>query len=192
MVNHEVIVETMTRRFDDIFDWAGLQVRKLVTKTYPNGVFILDVGAGQGKYRVLLADYPHVNAVEVFPRYVEDNKLRELYGHVHVQDVVEFVNDVHDTYLFGVLVIMGDVLEHLTRDDAQRVLQRFRDAADDVIVVVPYEYPQDEEDGNVHQRHLQDDLTPELMEEIYPELTLVAVEARDDKPFKGIYRWRRE
>lgn len=192
-MNHEAIVKTMTRRFDEIFDWAGLRVRELITKSYPDclDTFIIDVGAGQGKYRILLADYPYMDAVEVFPPYVDDNHLRELYRHVHVSNVVNFLDEVSDEYLRFTIIIMGDILEHLTRSDAQAVLKRFRTHVDDIIVIVPYEYPQGEEDGNVHQAHLQDDLTPEIMAQVYPELTLVAGELRNEKPFKGIYRWRR-
>ena len=190
---HDAVVDTMTRRFDDIFDWAGLCVRQLITASYPDrpDTFIIDVGAGQGKYRVLLADYPYMDAVEVFPPYVEGNRLLELYRHVHVKNVINFLDEATEEYLHHTVVIMGDILEHLTRDDAKSVLEQFCAHVDDIIAIVPYEYPQGEEDGNVHQAHLQDDLTPEIMGQVYPELTLVAVEARDEKPFKGIYRWRR-
>jgi hypothetical protein len=129
--------------------------------------------------------------VEVFEPYVNDNRLRELYYAVFVQDIRDFVREASRDFLVDLVVVMGDVLEHLTRDDAQRVLQELTECVAEIIVVVPYEYPQGEEDGNVHQEHLQDDLTVEIMARDYPELTLLEVEVRDDKPFKGIYRWRR-
>ncbi len=191
MVNHEAILNALTGRSKEIFDWAGHRVRELITMKYPPDTRILDVGAGQGKYRVLLTEYEYVYAVEVFEPYVEENNLRALYHKVYVQDVREFIDDYGYAFLKGMVVIMGDVLEHLTLDDAQSVLDELRNYVEEIIVVVPYEYPQDEEDGNVHQRHLQDDLTVESMTRDYPELTLLEVEVRDDKPFKGIYRWRR-
>lgn len=191
-MNHEAIVETISRRFDEIFDWAGLRVRQLITELHPPDTTIIDVGAGQGKYRALLTEYENVDAVEVFELYVENNKLRELYRCVYVCDVVDFVQySASQERLEDAVVVMGDVLEHLTREDAQLVLTYLKAWAREIVVVVPYEYPQDEEDGNVHQRHLQDDLTVDTMAKDYPELTLVDVEIRDDKPFKGIYRWRR-
>lgn len=191
MVNHEAIVNVISERSKEIFDWAGHRVREMITMLYPPDTRIFDVGAGQGKYRALLPEYEYVYAVEVFEPYVNDNKLHDLYHKVHVQDVRDFVKEYGHAYLTGVVVILGDVLEHLTLVDAQQVLARLYAHASEVIVVVPYEYPQDEEDGNVHQRHLQDDITVESMTRDYPELTLVEVEVRDDKPFKGIYRWRR-
>lgn len=190
-MNSDAVLDVIAKRSKEIFDWAGHRVRELITMKYPPDTRILDVGAGQGKYRVLLPEYEHVYAVEVFEPYVDTNNLRELYHEVFVQDVRDFVNERGHAFLFDMVVVMGDVLEHLTRDDARVVLNELRAHVTEIIVVVPYEYPQGEEDGNVHQEHLQDDLTVELMAREYPELTLVDVEVRDDKPFKGIYRWRR-
>lgn len=192
MVNHEVILNIIAERHKEIFDWAGHRVREMITMLYPPDTRILDVGAGQGKYRALLPEYEAVDAVEVFEPYVEQNNLRELYRYVYVCDVTSFVgSSAFPGRVNNAVIIMGDVLEHLSLYHAQFVLECFRAYASEVIVVVPYEYPQDEEDGNVHQRHLQDDLTVESMTRDYPELTLLEVEVRNDKPFKGIYRWRR-
>lgn len=191
MINHEVILNIIADRHKEIFDWSGHHVREMITMLYPPDTRILDVGAGQGKYRVLLPEYEYIWAVEVFEPYVTGNRLREIYHNVIVQDVRDFINESGYSFLSGMVVIMGDVLEHLTRDDAQYVLRELRRYnVEEIIVVVPYEYPQDEEDGNVHQAHLQDDLTVESMTRDYPELTLLEVEVRNDKPFKGIYRWR--
>lgn len=192
MVNHEAIGVTVSERFSEIFDWAGLRVREMISMVHPPNTHIIDVGAGQGKYRVLLPEYEAVDAIEVFEPYVEQNNLRALYRNVYVSNVVDWV-DASGTWqqVDDAVVIMGDVLEHLTYDDAYRVICYLCTWAREIIAVVPYEYPQDEEDGNVHQRHLQDDLTVDVMAKAYPQLTLVDVELREDKPFKGIYRWRR-
>lgn len=191
-MNSDAIIALIASRHKEIFDWAGHRVREMITMKYPSDMRILDVGAGQGKYRALLPEYEYVYGVEVFEPYVEDNRLRDLYFKVFNEDIREFVDTVGYVFLSGIVVILGDVLEHLTRADAQEVLRKLRHYnAEDIIVVVPYEYPQGEEDGNVHQEHLQDDLTVELMAREYPELVLVDVEVRDDKPFKGIYQWRR-
>jgi hypothetical protein len=192
VVNYEAIINLLTERSKEIYDWAGHRVREMITMKYPPDTRILDVGAGQGKYRVLLSEYEYVYAVEVFEPYVEDNRLRDLYFNVFVEDIRDFVDNHGPSFICDLVVVMGDVLEHLTRDDAREVLAKLRQHnAEEIIVVVPYEYPQGEEDGNVHQEHLQDDLTVELMAREYPELTLVDVEVRDDRPFKGIYQWRR-
>jgi hypothetical protein len=176
----------------EIYDWAGLWVKDYVLTNYGPDANILDVGAGQGKYRLLLRTYPNVDACEIWEPTVEREGLRDLYRTVHVGDVVDLTASSDWDYYGYNLMIMGDVLEHMTRDAARTVLERVERAGADVIVVVPYVYPQDEEDGNVYQRHLQDDLTPELMAGLYPQLRLVALETRDFKPFKGIYVGRVE
>lgn len=192
VVNHEAILNLVSDRHKEIYDWAGHRVREMITMLYPPETRIFDVGAGQGKYRALLPEYENVYAVEVFEPYVEQNNLRELYTHVYVCDVFDFVHySASQEKLEDAVVVMGDVLEHLTYDDARQVLAVIFQHAVEVIVVVPYEYPQGEEDGNVHQEHLQDDLTVESMTRDYPELTLLEVEVCNGRPFKGIYRWRR-
>lgn len=171
-------------RVADTYDWAGLLVRDYVFEHHGPDASILDVGAGQGKYRILLRVYPNVDACEVWEPTVERENLRELYRHVFVRDFVELTASPWWSESDYDLVIMGDVLEHMTVEAAQLTLDRVEG---DVVVIVPFMYPQDEEDGNVYQRHIQDDLTPELMTTRYPTLRLVALETRSWRPFKGIY-----
>lgn len=186
------IVDAGMKHYDAIFDWAGPKVRRLVIDAHPDRqeTYVLDVGAGQGKYRVLLADYPNVDGVEVWESSVSQNNLDLIYRTIQVADVVDLVDEGQLPDWYDVM-ILGDVLEHLTVERAQSTLRGLYELCDDVIVVVPYEYPQDEEDGNLYQIHRQDDLTVELMVQRYPELTLVAVQVdHNGKPFKGIYRRR--
>lgn len=171
----------------EVFDWAGRNVGRYVLDHYRVDTRVLDVGAGQGKYRELLGTYPDVDACEIFEPYVDEHNLRSTYRKVHVCDVYDLVRtDRWDDRDYD-LVIMGDVLEHLPRDRARYVVDRVLDVDADVIVIVPYQYPQDEEHGNVYQRHVQDDLTPELVAIAYPSLRLLALETRDWRPFKGMY-----
>lgn len=174
-------------RVAEIYDWAGLFVKDYVLTHYGVNDQLLDVGAGQGKYRILLRTYPNVDACEIWEPTVESEGLRDVYRSVYVGDVLNLTaSSDWSSYSYN-LVIMGDVLEHMTVDDARLVLRRVLDGGADVIVVVPYAYPQDAEDGNEYQRHIQDQLTPELMATTYPDLELVALETRSWKPFKGIY-----
>jgi len=174
-------------RFDEVYDWAGLRVADYVRAHYDTAARIMDVGAGQGKYRLLLRDYPDFDACEVWEPTAREEHLDELYRHVFVRDFVDLTATTWWSDGRYDLVIMGDVLEHMSVTDAQLVLLRTRSFGADVVVVVPYDYPQDEEGGNVYQRHIQDDLTPELMAATYPSLRLIALETRDHRPFKGIY-----
>lgn len=171
----------------EVYDWAGMFVMELVRATrMPHDTTVLDVGAGQGKYGYLLHDYT-VDAVEVWEPYVELNDLANVYRDVYVTDVYVFISRLTRRYD---VVIFGDVLEHLTTRSAQFVLEKTLAVSDEVIVVVPYLYAQGPEHGNDHQRHLQADLTPEVMTRRYPRLELVALETRNFCPFKGVYRGR--
>lgn len=184
-MNHE--------RWQAIHDWAGLLVRRWMIQHHdPNETTVLDVGAGWGKYRELLPEYAKMDAVEVWRPTVDDEDLRVRYRNVFATDVYELVRSPGWLESYYDVVILGDVLEHLTRERAQTTLSRVRERCDDVIVVLPYLYAQDEEDGNPYQVHRQDDLTPELVAAEYPELRLVAVETRDWRPFKGLYVRRGE
>lgn len=175
----------------EVYDWAGLRVRQMITMHHdPDETPILDVGAGQGKYARLLPEYPDIDAVEVWEPSVERYGLWDLYRVVWPFDVLELVSNQFwqnrpDRYRFAIL---GDVLEHLKAEEAEKTLRYLRRRCDEIIVVVPYLYPQGAEDGNEHQRHLQDDLTPEVMAVRYPDLKLIALETRDGRPFKGLYR----
>lgn len=187
------MVGTVVLDWREVYDWAGLRVSSMVRAEYPPATTeILDVGAGQGKYRRLLQEYPHVDACELWQPYVDEYELTKLYRSVYACNVVNLVRS--DVYSWASVpydvTIFGDVLEHLTPAHAQFVLRSVYARCHDVIVVVPYLYEQGPEHGNVYQRHLQDDLTPELMTRRYPELRLIAVETRDDRPFKGLYRRR--
>lgn len=174
----------------EIWDWAGIFVRDLVVATRdPATATILDVGAGQGKYARLLAEFT-CDAVEAWQPTVDEWMLHQFYRTVFVEDVFDLVLDDRWNELRYDVIIFGDVLEHLTVTQARVVLDHALARASEVIVVVPYLYAQGAEHGNDFQRHLQPDLTPEVVASRYPELELVALETRNFTPFKGIYRGR--
>jgi hypothetical protein len=132
------------------------------------GISILDVGAGCGTYSDLLrGDFPNMDALEIFTPYIEQFNLRAKYNNVIVGDITDFDISKYE-YL-----IMGDVLEHLSVSDAQSIINKIQ--ANDILslVAVPYNYEQGTYMGNVHETHLQPDLTPELVAERYPSLKLL-------------------
>lgn len=178
-------------RWNAIHDWGGLLVRDWIINTYndkdPDSIEILDVGTSWGKYRELFPEYPNIDGIEVWPDTVNRESLETRYRKLLNMDVSDYIT-IYTNYYD--IVILGDVLEHMTVENAQLVLSHFYKHSDSVLVVVPYLYEQDEEEGNPYQAHLQDDLTPELMASRYPDLSLVALETRNFEPFKGLYVWR--
>lgn len=187
----------MSFTWNEIFDWAGLNVRDIINAEFDPGSNILDVGAGQGKYRILLNRFARVDGVEIHERTIADNCLHALYRSVYCGNITNYIKKFESARRGELLgystydaIIFGDVLEHLEIDDAQDVVNRALKIADDVFVIVPYLYPQEPHDDNEHQRHIQDDLTPEIMFTRYPGLRLVMLESHGGEPFKGIYRGR--
>ena len=125
---------------------------------------ILDVGACDGKWRRLLPEY-RMDAVEAFEPHCDH--LRQLYDSVFCTDVAAFDYDRYD------LIIFGDVIEHMDVPTAQRVLRYAWPRCRDLIVGVPYLYPQDAFGGNPWEEHKQPDLTAEIFAERYPELDVL-------------------
>jgi 2-polyprenyl-3-methyl-5-hydroxy-6-metoxy-1,4-benzoquinol methylase len=132
-------------------DWVLKRVLELNPKN------IVDVGAGAGTYAQLLRPIlPDAifTAIEIYPKNIEQYKLHDLYDQVLCMDVREMFSFGKETDL----VIFGDVLEHMDRDDAMFVwnLAR-RDVKYGIISMPIIHYPQGEVDGNVHETHVVDD-----------------------------------
>lgn len=131
---------------------------------------ILDVGACDGVWADLLRDKlrrSQLVAVEAFRPNAE--ALWEKYGTVCCIRIQDFKYPRG----FYKLAIFGDVIEHMSVEDAQAVLEYAADRCEDIVVAVPFLYKQGELYGNPFEVHIQDDLTPELMAERYPMLELL-------------------
>ena len=129
---------------------------------------ILDVGAGSGVYCDLLRhNFANIDALEIFPQYIEMFNLRGKYKRVHLGDIRAFNIDTYD------YIIMGDILEHLSYGDALKVLDKINVGNKKALIAVPYLYVQGEEFGNIYETHLQPDLTRDIMKIRYPMLHLL-------------------
>lgn len=141
------------------YDYGKPEVVAWISGSFPLESSILDVGAGDGKWRYLLRKYPNMDAVEAY-----EPNLQWLTGYRRTfhTDIRDFRYDWYD------LIIFGDVLEHLSVKDAQAVLDYAWPRCRDVVIAVPFLYEQGAIYGNQYEVHIQDDLTPELFEERYP------------------------
>jgi hypothetical protein len=132
---------------------------------------ILDIGAGCGTYSDLLRGYGYkMHAVEIWEPYIKQYDLNNKYSCVYKENILKMPFDLLDTYDF---FILGDVLEHLSVEDAQCLMNFLKIKGKRYLVAVPYVMEQGEYEGNVHEAHLQPDLTPENMLERYPDLELL-------------------
>lgn len=120
----------------------------------------LDVGCGSGTYAKM---FPNIEwtGVEVWEPYVEKYSLNSLYKTLFVQDVKAWDSDDHFDVCF-----LGDVLEHMTAEEAMLLHTKCRRLADTVIISIPIgHYPQDEYEGNPYERHVTDNWTDEKVKE---------------------------
>lgn len=130
---------------------------------FPAGAEILDVGACDGIWRQLLPEYT-MDAVEIHAPNAD-----RLHGYRKVfrRDVDGLPYEHYD------LILFGDVIEHMDVEKAQRVLAYARPRCRDMVVAVPFLYPQDAFGGNPWEKHLQPDLTAEIFAARYPGFSVL-------------------
>jgi hypothetical protein len=142
------------------------EIKTFLYQRYLKHIRILDVGPGCGTYSDLLRNrFKNIDAVEIFAPNIDKFNLAQKYVKIYHGDVCDFEHFHNYT-----LVIMGDILEHLTIENAQALLKRI---TCDVLVAVPYTLPQGPVGGNDHETHIQDDLTHEIVMERYKDLKLL-------------------
>lgn len=134
-----------------------------IRENFTAGTEILDVGACDGIWRQLLPEYT-MDAVEIHGPNAD--RLHS-YRKVFRRDV-----DGLD-YVHYDLIIFGDVIEHMDVEKAQRVLAYARPRCRDMVVAVPFLYPQDAFGGNPWEKHLQPDLTAEIFAARYPGFSVL-------------------
>jgi hypothetical protein len=118
------------------------------------------VGAGQGVYLNLIRDSlgedVKINAVEVWPPYIEQFNLRNRYDNLFDIDVRDMESFDYD------LVILGDVLEHMPEPDAIKLWDRISKEAKYAIISIPIiHYHQDAINGNPYEVHVDEDWNTE-------------------------------
>lgn len=135
-------------------------------ENFPQDTQILDVGAGSGGYADLLRNYfKHIDGIEIHEPYIHDFNLKSKYNNLFLGDIRTFDFTAYD------YIIMGDVLEHLSVEDAKSLIAKIESNKICLMVAVPYLYPQGAAYDNIHETHLQPDLTHHLFLERYPCMT---------------------
>lgn len=130
---------------------------------FANDIQILDVGCGSGGYFELLnLYYPNIDGIEIYPNYVQMFNLDTKYRRLIIGDILQ--QDLTEWEYF----IMGDVIEHLSYEEALQLIEKIHKSGRFMMVAVPYLFKQDEEYGNIHEIHKQPDLTKEIFLERYP------------------------
>lgn len=141
---------------------------------------VLDIGIGRGKYGLLTREYCDeviVDGVEAWPEYITDIQ-RAIYRNIFTEDIVKMDLSKLEDYD---LVLMIDVIEHLTKEDGMRIINSLKTQ---FIISTPIE------DYRAHyDNHFEDHISHWTTEDFsqYPFVdcstklsTIVLLDARDD------------
>jgi hypothetical protein len=143
--------------------WAQQKIIEL------NPTTVLDVGAGQGTYLNLIRDGlgagVMVNAVEVWQPYIDQFNLLNRYDKLFPIDVRDMDNFAYD------LVILGDVLEHMSESDALILWEKISKQAKFAMISIPIiHYHQEAINGNPYEVHIEEDWTIERVLEKFSNI----------------------
>ncbi len=127
---------------------------------------ILDVGAGSGTYSDALKKYRYrgvIDAVEVWQPYIDEFGLHSKYNNVFNEDIRTFDDLGYD------VVIFGDILEHMDKQEALDLWARVALSADYALIAIPIiHYHQGEMNGNPYEVHVKDDWSHEEVLDTFP------------------------
>ena len=159
------------------------QIKSWLKTTYPSeDSIILDIGAGKGKYGNLLKDqYKTIYAVEPWTDHVKS--IESVYTKVFCVNIKDF--DWETNRPFDI-IILGDVLEHIKYEEAKAILNKCYQYSKEIVITIPYEYPQHILYNNELEIHLQPDLTPTNFLERYPKFHTLFSAYDKTAGFKGI------
>jgi len=123
---------------------------------------IVDIGAGSGTYIKLIKEdakccvNAHWVGIEAWKPYVTEFNLIDRYDQVLNADV----RGVDWTTLDPCVVIAGDVLEHMSKNDAMRLVHYVMESTKTMIISIPIRHmPQEAINGNPFEEHVKDDWT---------------------------------
>lgn len=146
---------------------------------------ILDIGAGAGTYYNLFVQdngmLKNSNwlAVEAWKPYIDKFQLTKKYNNVLNEDVRKInwnnLNNIDIT-------IMGDVLEHMTKEDAITVVDNVMSRSRYAIISIPVKHwPQGAIENNPFEIHVKDDWSMDEVNETFSKYIIKA-----EKAGKGI------
>lgn len=138
---------------------------------------VLDSGVGSGTYYTFYTKkYPlltHASwtGIEVWKPYIEKFNLTSKYNIIN-EDIRTV--DYASLGQFD-LAFAGDVLEHITKDEAITLVEQVLKVSSVLIISIPIiHFPQDEFEGNPYEAHIKDDWSHEEMIETFPQIETFA------------------
>jgi 2-polyprenyl-3-methyl-5-hydroxy-6-metoxy-1,4-benzoquinol methylase len=126
---------------------------------------ILDIGIGCGKWGFIAREYAdteflcnlnpvsrlQLDGIEIFPAYIGSIQ-KMLYNNIYIGNASLVINEISTTYD---LIIMGDVIEHFTKDDGISLLNKIKKKSKKSLIITPnYWIEQGSVHGNIYETHL--------------------------------------
>jgi SAM-dependent methyltransferase len=160
--------------------------REWVIKNNQNINSVLDLGCGAGTYIKLFKEKTNLlshatwTGIEVWEPYITQYKLSERYHTLINHDIRNL-----DFFKLGKfdLCFLGDVLEHMTKEESVEVVMNVLNYCKYVIVSIPVVHmPQGIHENNPYEIHVKDDWSDIEVKETFPHI----IESTVDKKI-GVY-----
>lgn len=135
---------------------------------------VLDLGVGKGTYSKLFRKYQsklsdsYWIGVEAWAPYIEKFKLHKKYHQLINQDI-RLLD--YDSLKPIDITIAGDVLEHVTKDEAVTIVNKVLSISPYMVISIPIiHYPQGSIEGNPYEIHAKDDWSHAEVMETFPQI----------------------
>ena len=129
---------------------------------------ILDVGAGSGTYYDALRNAGYsgrIDACEIWQPYIEEFDLVNKYDDVYntsIQNLSKSMTTFPEPNRPYDIVIFGDILEHMTKEDALEIWDNLPKITNYSLITIPIiHYHQGEINGNPYEVHVKNDWSHE-------------------------------
>ena len=140
-----------------------------LTTTYNK---VLDIGVGEGTYALLYRKCKTIEnaewtGVEVWEPYVSRFNLEEKYDKLLIEDArtVDLGDKKFD------IAFCGDVVEHMTKEESQHMVNKLLNCCKYVVLSIPIIYmPQGSYAGNQYEIHVKPDWSHEEVLESFPNI----------------------
>ena len=149
-------------------------IKKWLGKRATDVKNVLDLGVGSGTYHTFYTKkYPLLNhatwtGVEVWEPYIERFDLKSKYSQIINQDIrtIEYSTLGNFDITFA-----GDILEHMTKDEAISLVEKILKISKVMIISIPIiHFPQEEFEGNPFEAHIKDDWSHQEMIDTFPQI----------------------
>ena len=117
---------------------TNIIINKIISK--PSST-IIDFGAGEGKWGKLLKTHvAHISGIEAWQAYIIKFNLKKYYDSLYNLDLrsMDFSNE--EGFILGQrydIAILGDVLEHVSRDEAIEFLNKLKSKVNTIYLTIP-------------------------------------------------------